>query len=161
MSEMTKCSFSFHSQLNLQYILVFVSRYCIYRTNFGNAKWKLQRLCRSGCNAACPSHSIQFIFLVARNGRCDCTIFARRPISSFAHRCRHNFSLSGKFMTKLWRSVEHKYSSWFLSLVQTYADEGHHLNNVIEHVYKSMEDYLKDCLSLDPDTTKNDGLARH
>lgn len=57
--------------------------------------------------------------------------------------------------------VECKYSSWFLSFVQTYADEGHHLNNVIEHVYKSMEDYLKDCLSLDPDTTKNDGLARH
>lgn len=48
-----------------------------------------------------------------------------------------------------------------ISIVQTYADEGHHLNNVIEHVYKSMEDYLKDCLSLDPDTTKNDGLVQH
>lgn len=144
------------------YILLFVSRYCIHRTNFGNAKWKLQRLCRSGCNPACPSHSIQFIFLAPRNGWCDCTVFARCPIGSFAHRCRHHFSLSGKFWDKvLVPYVESNYSSWFLSLVQTYADEGHHLNNVIEHVYKSMEDYLKDCLSLDPDTTKNDGLARH
>lgn len=40
---------------------------------------------------------------------------------------------------------------------QTYADEGHELTNVIEHVYKSMEHYLKDCLSLDPDNTKAEG----
>ncbi|XP_037033924.1 dipeptidyl peptidase 4 isoform X2 [Bradysia coprophila] len=37
---------------------------------------------------------------------------------------------------------------------QTYADEGHELSNVIEHVYRSMEHYLKDCLSLDSDETK-------
>lgn len=34
---------------------------------------------------------------------------------------------------------------------QTYADEGHELSNVLEHVYKSMEHYLKDCLSLEDD----------
>lgn len=44
--------------------------------------------------------------------------------------------------------------------IQTYADEGHELTNVLEHVYKSMEHYLKDCLSLDPDNTKSeDGSA--
>lgn len=43
--------------------------------------------------------------------------------------------------------------------VQTYADEGHLLTNVVEHVYKSIEDYLKDCLSLDPDTGKHEGLS--
>ncbi|KAJ6649253.1 Inactive dipeptidyl peptidase 10 [Pseudolycoriella hygida] len=37
---------------------------------------------------------------------------------------------------------------------QTYADEGHELSNVIEHVYRSMEHYLRDCLSLDSDETK-------
>lgn len=39
---------------------------------------------------------------------------------------------------------------------QTYADEGHELTNVLEHVYKSMEHYLKECLSLDPDNTKSE-----
>ncbi|XP_031617317.1 inactive dipeptidyl peptidase 10 isoform X1 [Contarinia nasturtii] len=39
---------------------------------------------------------------------------------------------------------------------QTYADEGHELSNVLEHVYKSMEHYLKDCLSLDPDDEKTE-----
>lgn len=37
---------------------------------------------------------------------------------------------------------------------QTYADEDHELSNVQEHVYRSMEHYLQDCLSLDPDDTK-------
>ncbi|KAI8427643.1 hypothetical protein MSG28_002118 [Choristoneura fumiferana] len=37
---------------------------------------------------------------------------------------------------------------------QTYADEGHELKGVIEHVYRSMEDYLRECLSLDPEDTK-------
>ncbi|KAJ2944629.1 hypothetical protein O0L34_g3981 [Tuta absoluta] len=37
---------------------------------------------------------------------------------------------------------------------QAYADEGHDLKGVIEHVYRSMEDYLRECLSLDPDETK-------
>ncbi|XP_067002490.1 inactive dipeptidyl peptidase 10 [Anabrus simplex] len=32
---------------------------------------------------------------------------------------------------------------------QSYADEGHLLVGVLEHVYRSMEDYLKECLSLD------------
>ncbi|OWR49175.1 dipeptidyl aminopeptidase protein 6 isoform 1 [Danaus plexippus plexippus] len=35
-----------------------------------------------------------------------------------------------------------------------YADEGHDLEGVIEHVYRSMEDYLLECLSLDPEDTK-------
>ncbi|XP_065353378.1 inactive dipeptidyl peptidase 10 isoform X1 [Cloeon dipterum] len=33
----------------------------------------------------------------------------------------------------------------------SYADEGHMLEGVIEHTYTSMEDYLRDCLSLDDD----------
>ncbi|XP_063529706.1 inactive dipeptidyl peptidase 10 isoform X2 [Cydia strobilella] len=37
---------------------------------------------------------------------------------------------------------------------QAYADEGHELKGVIEHVYRSMEDYLRECLSLDPEDTK-------
>lgn len=37
---------------------------------------------------------------------------------------------------------------------QAYADEGHDLKGVIEHVYRSMEDYLRECLSLDPEDTK-------
>lgn len=54
---------------------------------------------------------------------------------------------------------------WFWSshfsvhFIQTYADEGYELTNVLEHVYKSMEHYLKDCLSLDPDN-KNSGGGR-
>ncbi|XP_063236972.1 inactive dipeptidyl peptidase 10 [Bacillus rossius redtenbacheri] len=32
---------------------------------------------------------------------------------------------------------------------QSYADEGHALLGVLGHVYRSMEDYLKECLSLD------------
>lgn len=43
-----------------------------------------------------------------------------------------------------------------LQYKQTYADEGHELTNVLEHVYKSMEHYLKECLSLDPDNTKSE-----
>ncbi|TDG39336.1 hypothetical protein AWZ03_014242 [Drosophila navojoa] len=39
---------------------------------------------------------------------------------------------------------------------QTYADEGHELNGVLEHVYSSMEHYFAECLSLDPDDTKPD-----
>ncbi|XP_014089401.1 dipeptidyl peptidase 4 [Bactrocera oleae] len=39
---------------------------------------------------------------------------------------------------------------------QTYADEGHELSGVLEHVYLSMEHYFADCLSLDPDDTKPD-----
>ncbi|XP_070069464.1 dipeptidyl peptidase 4 isoform X3 [Drosophila takahashii] len=39
---------------------------------------------------------------------------------------------------------------------QTYADEGHELNGVLEHVYSSMEQYFAECLSLDPDDTKPD-----
>ncbi|XP_033154099.1 dipeptidyl peptidase 4 isoform X2 [Drosophila simulans] len=37
---------------------------------------------------------------------------------------------------------------------QTYADEGHDLSGVLEHVYSSMEQYFAECLSLDPDDTK-------
>lgn len=37
------------------------------------------------------------------------------------------------------------------NLLQSYADEGHLLLGVLEHVYRSMEDYLKECLSLDED----------
>ncbi|PNF24635.1 hypothetical protein B7P43_G00742 [Cryptotermes secundus] len=32
---------------------------------------------------------------------------------------------------------------------QSYADEGHLLAGVLEHVYRSMEDFLQECLSLD------------
>lgn len=39
-------------------------------------------------------------------------------------------------------------------LIQTYADEGHDLVGVLEHVYSSMEHYFANCLSLDPDDTK-------
>ncbi|XP_075212470.1 inactive dipeptidyl peptidase 10 isoform X3 [Lycorma delicatula] len=34
---------------------------------------------------------------------------------------------------------------------QSYADQGHELSGVLEHVYSSMEEYLKECLSLDED----------
>ncbi|GBP23129.1 Inactive dipeptidyl peptidase 10 [Eumeta japonica] len=37
---------------------------------------------------------------------------------------------------------------------QVYADEGHDLKGVIEHVYLSMEDFLNKCLHLDPEETK-------
>ncbi|XP_059617511.1 inactive dipeptidyl peptidase 10 isoform X1 [Phlebotomus argentipes] len=37
---------------------------------------------------------------------------------------------------------------------QSYADEGHELTGVAEHVYRSMEEYLRDCLILDPDDSK-------
>ncbi|XP_043862780.1 uncharacterized protein LOC120457838 isoform X1 [Drosophila santomea] len=37
---------------------------------------------------------------------------------------------------------------------QTYADEGHDLSGVLEHVYSSMEQFFAECLSLDPDDTK-------
>lgn len=41
-----------------------------------------------------------------------------------------------------------------ISVFQAYADEGHDLKGVIEHVYRSMEDFLRECLSLDPEDTK-------
>lgn len=34
---------------------------------------------------------------------------------------------------------------------QTYANEGHELEGVLEHVYRSMEDFFQECLSLDTD----------
>ncbi|CAO1378587.1 unnamed protein product [Diamesa serratosioi] len=37
---------------------------------------------------------------------------------------------------------------------QAYADEGHELSGVTEHVYRSMEHYYRDCLSLDTDDEK-------
>nr|XP_029728882.1 dipeptidyl peptidase 4-like isoform X2 [Aedes albopictus] len=37
---------------------------------------------------------------------------------------------------------------------QSYADEGHELHGVLEHVYRTMEDFLKGCLSLDSDDEK-------
>ncbi|XP_026469614.1 inactive dipeptidyl peptidase 10 [Ctenocephalides felis] len=37
---------------------------------------------------------------------------------------------------------------------QSYADEGHRLIGVLDHAYRSMEDYLRECLSLDPDDSK-------
>lgn len=36
-------------------------------------------------------------------------------------------------------------------VAQSYADEGHELSGVLEHVYRSMEEYFRDCLSLDAD----------
>ncbi|XP_036148283.1 inactive dipeptidyl peptidase 10 isoform X2 [Monomorium pharaonis] len=33
---------------------------------------------------------------------------------------------------------------------QSYADEGHALRGVLEHAYRSMEDFLAECLALDP-----------
>jgi hypothetical protein len=35
--------------------------------------------------------------------------------------------------------------------LQSYADEGHDLRGVTEHVYRSMEHYYHSCLSLDSD----------
>ncbi|XP_055593286.1 dipeptidyl peptidase 4 [Uranotaenia lowii] len=37
---------------------------------------------------------------------------------------------------------------------QSYADEGHELFGVLEHAYRTMEDFLKKCLSLDSDDDK-------
>uniref|UniRef100_A0A1B6C3H0 Peptidase S9 prolyl oligopeptidase catalytic domain-containing protein n=1 Tax=Clastoptera arizonana TaxID=38151 RepID=A0A1B6C3H0_9HEMI len=34
---------------------------------------------------------------------------------------------------------------------QSYADQGHDLEGVLEHAYRSMEDYLRECLTLDSD----------
>lgn len=45
-----------------------------------------------------------------------------------------------------------------MAVAQSYADEGHELSGVLEHVYRSMEQYFSDCLSLDADesgTTNN------
>lgn len=36
-----------------------------------------------------------------------------------------------------------------LWIEQSYADEDHALSGVLEHVYRSMEDFLAECLSLD------------
>jgi hypothetical protein len=38
-------------------------------------------------------------------------------------------------------------------VLQSYADEDHMLTGVLEHVYTSMEDFLRDCLSLDEDSS--------
>lgn len=43
-----------------------------------------------------------------------------------------------------------------ISFQQTYADEGHDLNGVLEHVYRSMENFLTPCLSLDSDEMSHD-----
>jgi len=37
-------------------------------------------------------------------------------------------------------------------MFQSYADEGHDLRGVTEHVYRSMEHYYRNCLSLDEDS---------
>lgn len=58
-------------------------------------------------------------------------------------------------------TIESKYFSLQISLLQTYADEDHRLTNVVEHVYKSMEHYLKNCLSLDPDSTEDASKQGH
>lgn len=42
---------------------------------------------------------------------------------------------------------------------QTYADEGHELAGALEHVYRSMEDFLTECLSLDTDEPRSDEPA--
>jgi hypothetical protein len=41
-------------------------------------------------------------------------------------------------------------------LVQSYADEGHELQNVLEHVYSSMQSFFEECLSLDIDERDKD-----
>ncbi|XP_037913635.1 inactive dipeptidyl peptidase 10 isoform X2 [Hermetia illucens] len=46
--------------------------------------------------------------------------------------------------------------SGILFRYQTYADEGHDLNGVLEHVYRSMENFLTPCLSLDSDEMSHD-----
>lgn len=46
------------------------------------------------------------------------------------------------------------YGSTNCSFFQSYADEGHDLRGVLEHVYRSMEDFLTECLSLDTDEAK-------
>ncbi|XP_055386032.1 inactive dipeptidyl peptidase 10 isoform X2 [Condylostylus longicornis] len=53
------------------------------------------------------------------------------------------------------------YESGVLFRYQAYADEGHDLTNVLEHVYRSMEDYLADCLSLDTEESKPDAADIH
>lgn len=35
--------------------------------------------------------------------------------------------------------------------LQSYADEGHLLEGVIEHVYRSMQNFFEECLTLDTD----------
>jgi inactive dipeptidyl peptidase 10 len=40
-------------------------------------------------------------------------------------------------------------------MLQSYADEDHSLVGVLEHVYTSMEDFLRDCLTLDEDQGKS------
>jgi hypothetical protein len=39
---------------------------------------------------------------------------------------------------------------------QSYADEGHELQNVLEHVYSSMQSFFEECLSLDIDERDKD-----
>lgn len=38
---------------------------------------------------------------------------------------------------------------------QSYADEGHDLKGVLEHVYRSMQEFFEECLSLDTDDATN------
>ncbi|XP_044752432.1 dipeptidyl peptidase 4 isoform X2 [Coccinella septempunctata] len=42
---------------------------------------------------------------------------------------------------------------------QSYADEGHELLGVLEHVYRSMQEFFEECLSLDSDETSKDREA--
>lgn len=38
---------------------------------------------------------------------------------------------------------------------QIYANEGHELNGVLDHMYRSMEDYFTQCLTLEEDDIQN------
>lgn len=51
-------------------------------------------------------------------------------------------------------NYEVKTNVYDLNLFQNYADEGHELKGVLEHVYRSMEDFLQECLSLDTEEAK-------
>lgn len=42
---------------------------------------------------------------------------------------------------------------------QSYADEGHELRGVLEHVYRSMQEFFEECLSLDSDESSKDREA--
>lgn len=190
-------------------------RFGVYRTNFGAAEWKLQRLCWSRCNTTRPTHTVKFILLGTRFGRFISSISAWNAAGTCTCQSWNYISISSKFEFLFWwcvvsnmDSIKGNWKRWkhyslnwykvnktsymlcclflllnakietnqlneknillpigthicFLSFrfdsIQTYADEGHDLTNVLEHVYKSMEYYLKDCLSLDPDDTKSEG----
>lgn len=57
------------------------------------------------------------------------------------------------FVLFYWTDCKSNFCKCQLSL-QSYADEGHDLRGVLEHVYRSMEDFLTECLSLDTDEAK-------